>query len=203
MRTRKVNLIRRIIHSLYCRLHSVINFRILHFDTIILYEHKELKEISSPAVIKNVDYHMLPDILSFQDKKYLELFKNFLENGDQGYFAYLDGKCVHRTWVKLGPQEVNLHHFWKKSLKENELFIHYCETAEEARGKSIYPGVLAKIVKDFKEKYTIYISTSLKNQASIKAIEKAGFKEKERKKITAFLGLKQIKIIPTHELVKI
>jgi sulfur relay (sulfurtransferase) complex TusBCD TusD component (DsrE family) len=145
---------------------------------------------------------MLPDILSFQDKKYLEIFKNFLDNGDRGFFAYLDGTCVHRTWVKLGPQEVKLHHFWKKQLLEDELFIHYCETAEEARGKSIYPAVLAKVVKDFKENYTIYISTALKNKASIKSIKKAGFKEKERKKITAFFGLKQIKTIQANQPVQ-
>lgn len=148
-------------------------------ETLILFSHNKYNEMSSPAVIKYATESNLSDILTFQNRRYVDVFEKFLNTGDSGYFAYVDGLCVHRSWVKHTPQTVNLHWALPMELKRNEAFIHYCETAPSARGMNIYPAVLSRICNDFREKASIMISCNVKNSSSIRGIEKAGFVERE------------------------
>ena len=60
-------------------------------------------------------------------------------------------------------------------LKSNQIFIHYCETAEHARGMGLYPSVLAYISKIYFSQ-EIFIAVEKNNTSSIRGIEKAGFK---------------------------
>jgi ribosomal protein S18 acetylase RimI-like enzyme len=85
-------------------------------------------------------------------------------------------------------------------LKEDEAFIHYCETAPEARRNNIYPYVLTKIVDDFKDRKKIFVSVNAKNVASMKGVEKAGFREAKRWKLLVVLG---IRIRPFRMLVSV
>jgi len=171
--------------------------RSLYFNEVsILYKHKYFINQTSIANIRKVDYKNISDLLNFQDKKYLKIFNNFLDVGDIGYYAYLNGKCIHRSWVQFGEKEVKVHRFLKRKIKKNEAFIHYCETAPWARGKNIYASVLSKIVNDFRDKYDdFYISTDNKNIASQKGLIKAGFVETERNRILIILGIKRINLI--------
>ena len=111
----------------------------------------------------------------------MEVFRNFLALGDHGYYAYLDDKCVHRSWVKSNEQVVYPHLAYSMKLKPNQHFIHYCETARQARGKGIYPAVSSKIVEVLKDKGEILMSINANNIASIKGAQMAGFVERESK----------------------
>ncbi len=142
--------------------------------TLILFELKELKKQNSIAIIKSATFKNLNDILSFQDPKYINIFENFLKIGDAGYFGYIEKECIHRSWVKSNNQTVWLPWSVPYKLKDNEIYIHYCETSHKARGKNIYPHVLYHIAEEFKDK-KILISTDDKNIASIKGIRKVGF----------------------------
>lgn len=185
-------MIKKVIKKIYIYFKS----RIYINETEILFDNFKNMVQKSPAKIVQTNYNNLVDILTFQDSKYLKIFRNFLDNGDKGYFAYLNGKCVHRSWIQFGEKEVEVHRFLKRKIKKDEAFIHYCETAPEARGKNIYPAVLSRIVNDFKGKYkNIYISTNINNLASRRGIEKAGFKEIEKIRIIVILGIKIKKII--------
>ena len=99
------------------------------------------------------------------------------------------------SWVKHTPQTVNLHWAVPMRLKKNEAFIHYCETAPSARGMNIYPAVLSRICNDFREKASIMISCNAKNSASIRGIEKAGFRERERVQVLIIMGIKRVKVL--------
>jgi len=184
------------VNAFFAKIHRFIK-RSLYFNEVsILYKHKYFINQTSIANIRKVDYKNISDLLNFQDKKYLKIFNNFLDVGDIGYYAYLNGKCIHRSWVQFGEKEVKVHRFLKRKIKKNEAFIHYCETAPWARGKNIYASVLSKIVNDFRDKYDdFYISTDNKNIASQKGLIKAGFVETERNRILIILGIKRINLI--------
>ncbi|MGQ4876332.1 MAG: hypothetical protein ACP6IY_19900 [Promethearchaeia archaeon] len=184
------------VNAFFAKIHRFIK-RSLYFNEVsILYKHKYFINQTSIANIRKVDYKNISDLLNFQDKKYLKIFNNFLDVGDIGYYAYLNGKCIHRSWVQFGEKEVKVHRFLKRKIKKNEAFIHYCETAPWARGKNIYASVLSKIVNDFRDKYNdFYISTDNKNIASQKGLIKAGFVETERNRILIILGIKRINLI--------
>ncbi len=161
------------------------NEKILIYENIIKNEYKVLNNITiSYASEKN-----LKDILYFQDKKYIDIFKKFLQMGDTGYFAYIDKNCIHRSWVKSNNQIVYPHWTLPYKLKDNEIFIHYCETAPEARGRKIYPHVLSEIIQEHTEK-KVLIAVNKKNIASINGIEKVGFKQKFIIQTIVLLGIK-------------
>ena len=175
----------------FMRLINFLLIRIYSNQTIILYKLDKLVPHSSSARVSNVNVNNILDILSFQDESYIKIFTNFLDLKDTGYYAYLDQRCVHRTWVKSKEQIIYIHKFYKYKLKRNEIFIHYCETDNRIRGKGIYPHVLTEIIKNNTKK-DILISVTKNNIPSIKGIEKVGFKELKRIKIIVFFGIRRV-----------
>lgn len=150
-------------------------------EVIIIFWHKFNKVPVHPALIRTVDNANVADVLDFQSQDYLKIFEQFLKNGDKGYYAYLDGKCVHRSWVQYNEQIVYPHWSYTMKLMSNQSFIHYCETAPCARGLGIYPAVLHRIIGDFSDKYQVLMSINENNHSSIKGAKKAGFTERESK----------------------
>ena len=140
------------------------------------------------ADIRQVTEDNIEDAKSFQADHYLCSFREFLNRGDEGYYAYINEKCAHRSWVPHnGIMDVDS--FYHRPLQENEVFIHWCETAVWARGKNLYPATLARIIADHPGK-RVCISVNEKNMASRRGIEKAGFKLQERVTTMVVLGMK-------------
>ena len=152
------------------RLYNYMRQRLYVNETLILFQHETATEQKAPVEIRYASPETIRDILSFQPERYV--------------------KVVHRSWVKHTPQTVRLHACLPMRLQENEAFIHYCETAPQARGKNIYPHVLTKIADDFKDRKRTFVAVNAKNVGSIKGIEKAGFKEAGRWKLLVLLGIR-------------
>ncbi|NQT71765.1 MAG: hypothetical protein HQ553_03220 [Chloroflexi bacterium] len=167
--------------------------RIFTRETILLFQHKEQKQVDVPVEVIYASKNNLRDILTFQDERYIKVFERFLNQGDQGYFAYLEGQCVHRSWVRKGPSIIKLHPVLNTKLDQGEVFIHYCETAPMARGRNIFPFVLLRIVKDFPDQNRVLISVNSKNNSSIRGIVKAGFAVKYEYYLFNFMGFKTIR----------
>lgn len=173
------------------KIFRIIKSNIYVNETLILYEHDKNTYQESPANIAYITPENVSDVLDFQHPRHKPTFEEFLRRGDMGYFAYLKGKCVHRSWVVHMPTKVHLHPMLPRQLNEREAFIHYCETAPHARGRNICPAVLSKIAEDFKKDgSTLMISANAKNSSSIKGIVKSGFREKERTRIIVLFGIK-------------
>ncbi len=158
-------------------------------EILIMFTVEEQIPQTSNAMVMHINYLNLNDILNFQHQRYIDIFKKFLKIGDRGYFAYLNNKCIHRSWVKSNEQIVYLHWALPYRLKKNEIFIHYCETAPEVRGKNIYPHVLSKIIDEHQNK-KIFILVNKKNIASIKAVRKVGFVSMQTIQIIIIFGIK-------------
>ena len=166
-----------VLKKIFSQILYFVNIRLFTVEEIGMYLHT--KPVLSDYRLKDIRHttqQNLTDVSNFQPERYVGVFRQFLAIGDKGYYAYLDGQCVHRSWVKPNEQIVCPHWAYPMKLKPNQHFIHYCETAPQARGKGIYPAVLSKIVDDFKDKGEILISITAKNIASIKGAQKAGFK---------------------------
>lgn len=176
---------------------NFINKFIYTKETILLfsYDKSNKKEYSDENIIvKKVNNNNVYDCLAFQKNFYLKKFLKFLKDGDIGYYAYLNDKCVHRSWVKLGKgKKFKLNYFFKRRFMSDEIYIHWCETAKEARGKNIYPIVLKKIADDYCDK-KILIATSKNNKSSVHGIIKAGFKLVSIINIEVMCGISKINI---------
>jgi ribosomal protein S18 acetylase RimI-like enzyme len=157
-------------------------------ERLLLYKHGSDIPQSSPAEIRKATPGNIRDVLFFDTPDKVEKYLNFLELGDRGYLGYLDGNCVHRSWVKCGPGVVWLHWSLPLSLKENEAYIHFCETAPQSRGKNIFSHMLCHISEELKHCKNIYICINVNNPASIRSVEKAGFMLMHRYRIVAFLN---------------
>ena len=72
-----------------------------------------------------------------------------LKSGDNCYIGVLDGKTAHYAWVqKSGPHRV-IPAGISLEVAPGDFWIYHCVTAGWARGRTIYPCVLQKIVDDY------------------------------------------------------
>lgn len=165
--------------------------RIYCNDEVLLLELRTPLHQKSAATIKSVTPENVTDASYFQSKGQIVTFKNLLKNGDRGYYAYLDNNCIHRSWVVLGAGRVLLHKFYSIPITANEIFIQFCETAREARGKNIFPHVLSYIGEQYASK-KILTSVVSKNVSSLRSMKKAGFETIALVKIKVILGIKFI-----------
>ena len=128
-------------------------------------------------------------------------FEAFLARGDCGYYGYLGDRVVHRSWLVRGPGIMRLwRRFGEWAVREGEAYIHYCETAPEARGHAIYPAALSRIANDTAAQGTrrLFIATEAENPASQRGIERAGFVECARVTVHVRFGVGSQKVIETR-----
>ena len=172
--------------------------RLWCFESTYVFCHSKAKsDVNQPnnqvdnLLITQATKDNLQDILNFQNNEYVEVFKQFLASGDKGYLGYYHNECVHRSWLKLGPQAINFYWSYAYRLTPQQGYIHYCETATKVRGLGIYAAVLRQIVADYPHKEML-ICTQATNIASRKGIEKAGFRLMMVIKTRAILGIKRV-----------
>jgi RimJ/RimL family protein N-acetyltransferase len=168
-------------------------FRNLKFESNIriLYKSQVISDNCSRANIDVVTERNICDVCEYEGNKYLKKYKKFIAQGDLGYYAYLDGRWVHRTWITIGPGVVNKwSHFPPFRLNAREAYCHFAETAPTARGQNISAAVLNRAAIDLKGKVDyFYTLVDENNFASRRVQEKAGFIEVKRLKRTSFLWL--------------
>jgi hypothetical protein len=163
-------------------------YRLFVLEKVILYKMERVNDIKSIATVKIAKMNNIEDAQDFQEEKQLSTFKTFIKEGQVGYFGYIQERCIHRSWVVIRENSiVNLHFLIKRKLYNNEVFIHYCETAPEARGQNVYPYVISVIAKNYRDK-DVLICVNKKNVSSIKGVIKAGFKPVETFTVVAIFG---------------
>jgi RimJ/RimL family protein N-acetyltransferase len=168
-------------------------YQILKYSSkvVIQYEHKINKDFKTEAVICPVSYENIGDVSIYGvDRHNINKYKKMLQQGDLGYYAYLDNKWVHRTWVMVGPKTIERwYHFPPQKLRAGEAYCHFGETLPSVRGCGITPAVLSRIISDLKNKVNhIYVIVDKNNYPSRKTVEKAGFIEIKRKKVMKIFG---------------
>jgi hypothetical protein len=175
------------------KIRRIIGMRVYTNDVIILFKQKERLPNGSPAKVVPVKNDNVEDARHFQTQQQVNLFRKFLLAGDAGYYAYLDGRCVHRSWVVAHPKKAQIHKFYSFPLTPNQVFIHYCETAKEARGRNIFAAVLTYIGEVYHDK-EVLMSIEHHNKSSIRSATKAGFFPIEKIHVRVTGGVKSIKI---------
>jgi ribosomal protein S18 acetylase RimI-like enzyme len=155
----------------------------------ILFENSVINDNCTKANICLVTSHNVSDVCEYEGNKYLKKYRKFLVQGDVGYYAYLDGNWVHRTWVMIGPRVIyKWSHLPPFRLKAGEAYCHFAETAPTARGHNIAAAVLNRIAVDLKDQVDhIYTIVDENNYASCRVNKKAGFIKVKRLKRTSFL----------------
>lgn len=178
------------------RVHRLLRW-LYHRATVVLYS-LDLSRPSTPAPvprqpirIEPISEHNLELARAMEPAHRIDRFRKFLHEGDTGFFALLDGRVVHRSWVQFGPRIVQQHHdLAPYELKPGEAYIHFCETAPSARGLGIYPAMLAHILAVLRDRglATCYIATTTNNIPSRRGIEKVGFRPLLLTEVSVVLG---------------
>jgi prolyl-tRNA synthetase len=136
-----------------------INIKIEELDVKRINELKQIRELS-PAKLNQ--------------------FKNRFSKGDRCFIAKtVNDEICHYSWLR----ERGVMHIFEVNKKfviqSNMCWIFDCRTKDSFKGRGIYPKLLSRLSNVLLENSHInevYIDVSAKNVASIKGIEKAGFK---------------------------
>lgn len=143
----------------------------------IVYQHRLLTEPEARVEIRAVTEANVADAIGFDPPRRIEEFRSFLARGDRGWYGYVDGRWVHRSWLVHGPAVMRLWRgYGSWPIPPKAAYIHYCETVAEARGRGIYPAVLGRIAYETRI-HDLFITCEVANAASRRGIEKAGFAE--------------------------
>lgn len=161
-------------------------------ETLLIYAAPEVPTTLQPppVVVRRATHPLVQDLAGFHHPYELQVFHEFLKAGHLGYLAYIDGRCVHRSWYVPGPAKIREHWSREREIRANEGFVHYCKTAEEARGMGVFPVVLAQIAKDHLTTRTT-MAIAEENVASRRAATKAGWTPIEEVRISVSLGLRR------------
>ena len=122
------------------------------------------------------DIDLMVQMLNYLDEATARKRERYLfDNGGKVFLGFNEGNLVHIAWLFCLPGIREADHSVK--IKQDEVYISSCDTHSEYQGKNIYPAVLQHIVKHAftQNKRRCFISTSPRNLASIRGIEKAGF----------------------------
>jgi ribosomal protein S18 acetylase RimI-like enzyme len=180
------------IESLIRRICRNINFK----QTNILFKYTVDKEFSkSDLMIVKATINQIDDLMNFESKNSIKDLKSKVSQGQKCYLAYLDGECVFRSLVIDKPDKVQLNFIYSLSLENDDVYIHYCETHPNYRGKGIYPSVLSYICKAYKANKQIYIVVNENNKSSINGVLKVGFTLAKKVVTTSFLYRKRTTIV--------
>ena len=164
---------------------------------------KSIRNIPEIQPKIQIDYKIIScvhDLLEHKSEKViaknLKKFRYFLLNGCKIYIALHNKTIVgHYLLCKLSNYKPYLYlsnPLFEAGFKNNNYCIYFCHTLDEYQKKGIYSYMLTQICGDIlNEGGNVFISTSRKNIASHKGIEKAGFKQ------VYFLKYKEIKYITT------
>lgn len=179
-------------------------------DTIMLFRHEIQTNQKSPAQIVYASEDNFSDVLAFRPREYtghfarlyrLENFKNVFRQedirdswskGDTVCLAYLNGACVHRCWVRRGPQTVFLQFpFLRHKLGAKDAYMLYAETTPEARGKNITAHVISQVSKDLEEEgFRVYLATQERNVPAIRVAMEGGFRQVEKTRLIGLMGIR-------------
>ena len=159
---------------------------------------------NSNIEIKVVTNNNVNDALIYEPPLKVQAFKRFLDKGDCGFYAYSNGRFIHRSWVTFGPKkEPQWNRYAPIELNEGDAYIHWCETVPWARGMGVYPDVLNHILDVLSDQANeFYISTTSDNVASRNGIKKAGFCFVTGCEVTTFCGLNIEKHLGKEKLIE-
>lgn len=161
----------------------------------VVYRHERLTGAVASVDIRAVTEANVEDARVFDPPERIAEFRSFLARGDRGWYGYVDGRWVHRSWLVNGPATMRLwagYGAWP--VPAVGAYIHYCETVAEARGRGIYPAVLTHIAHERGSK-DLFITTDVGNAASRRGIEKAGFVECARIRVSVRFGMGSQRVI--------
>ena len=136
-----------------------------------------------PLKIK-IEYKIIPNTKELvkhsydkKIKKDIVKFKHFLKHGCKMYLVLCNGDIAGYYHVsKLSDFKAYLYNDYFLFKGGDKYYIFFCHTFDEYRGHGIYSNILTQICKDtIKKAGKVFISTDMKNIASQKGIEKAGF----------------------------
>lgn len=99
------------------------------------------------------------------------------QQGDTCYGAWLDGVCVHHSWVRTGDSVIGEIHALLQ-LAADEAYIYDCFTSANVRGLGIFPAVLSHIAREQLSggMSRLWIAVEAANLSSLRAIQRAGFR---------------------------
>ena len=106
-----------------------------------------------------------------------EVRRQTVDRAKDCYLVAMEGETAHRSWLHRSVRLPRRFGF-----DGSVPVIGDCHTVERFRGRSIYPQVLRYIARDVarRDAKPVYVLVSPANLASIRGIEKAGFRRLAR-----------------------
>jgi len=155
--------------------------KFIRVKILVLNAPFELMDLPSrkDIMITQVTFDNLTAITDFRSKDILPTFRDFLEEGDIGVYAYRNSKVVGHLWGKVCRQEsCRVHGYF--DIARDEALILYGNVSEDCRGLRIFESMMITLCHLLFSKAKvsrILADPWVDNVPSWKGILKVGFKQ--------------------------
>jgi hypothetical protein len=148
---------------------------------------KKLRRIKSELVV-DISVHTRPVPFRSVQKSIIE---SRFEKGDKIFIAEYDGNCVAYLFAATNKTGIGEIDDWL-IVSHNEVYLYDAFTTSQLRGMGIYPCLIAYASVYFKHRgfEHVLIFSTVGNTASIRGIERCGFRCYETVQYRNFLGWK-------------
>ena len=155
-------------------------FRIRRQEVFVCSGLEELHERRPriPITIQDTSYDNVHRVTDFRNEKVEESFRRFLDQGQMGLYAIKDSQVVGHAWAIICRKKRQMANGYFE-LHKGEGLIHFCNTEPSCRGQGIYQAMLVALYKRLLNEAKVervFVDTDLDNLASIRGIQKVGFK---------------------------
>lgn len=128
---------------------------------------------SFPGTLLTVTETQLSDCAAFEDAaRYVPIYRNMLRRGDIVQFGYWEGRCVFRHCLMLSGSFFFGNHA-VRTLKGNEVYIHYAFCAPQARGNHFHTESIRRFCSLYPD-HTVYTMVKKEKLLSLRGYIRNG-----------------------------
>lgn len=130
-------------------------------------------------------------VCEFRPRKRIEQYRQKLENGEIGYFVEYHGRMIGSNWATINREARPRIVRSVIRLEPNEGLTHDGVIAPRFRGKGFGAFMISRLVETLMREQNlrrIIIDVNVKNKASLRMMEKAGFRVDHKMLYLALFG---------------
>jgi len=147
-------------------------------------------EVRADLAICDVTAENVGQVEGFRGPDIARVLTSYLEAGQYGAYAMADGEVVGHVWAMLGSATAPLLNGYLP-VPEGQAAVHFGRVREDFRGNRLLPAMMARVcTRAFREAGVdrVLVNADLTNTASLRAIERMGFRPREDRAFLLVFG---------------
>ncbi len=148
-------------------------------------------EPTLPVSLCDVTAENVGLVAGFRGDGIARVLAAYLDAGQYGVYAVADGEVVGHVWAAVAREKSVLVNSYLR-VSPGQAAVHFGRVREDCRGNRLLPAMMVRVcTRAFREAGVdrVLVNADVTNEASIRAIERMGFRHQEDRAFLIVLGM--------------